>query len=144
MNKWDIDYIALCEFWANRKSKDPSTKTGAVIVNASNEIVSLGYNGFPRGVDDSPELYEDREVKYERIVHCEMNAILTARESIRGATLYTWPFLSCPRCAAHVIQAGITRVVAPKCPEDKLERWSEQLERSKKLFQEAGVEVVEL
>jgi dCMP deaminase len=143
-NKRDKDYVDLCEFWANKKSKDPSTKTGAVIVNRDNEIISLGYNGFPRKTDDSPELYNDREIKYERIVHCEMNAILTARESLKDCVLYTWPFLSCPRCAAHVIQAGITKVIAPKCPADKLDRWGELLERSKKLFKEAGVEVIEL
>lgn len=144
MNTWDKDYIDLCEFWANKKSKDPSTKTGAVIVRPDRTVAAIGYNGFPRGVDDDPALYDNREVKYERIIHCEMNCLLTTRESVKGYTLYTWPFLSCPRCAAHVIQAGITRVVAPKCPEDKLERWNEALERTKLLFMEAGLEVVEL
>ena len=144
MSKRDQDYVDLCEFWANKKSKDPSTKTGAVIVRPNNTIISMGYNGFPMNTSDEAKLYADREIKYERIVHCEMNAILTAYEPLKGCTLYTWPFLSCPRCAAHVIQAGISRVVAPKCPEDKLERWSEALERAKSLFMEAGVEVVEL
>jgi dCMP deaminase len=142
--KRDSDYIALCEFWANLKSKDPSTKTGAIIVRQNNTIASLGYNGFPKGIDDSPALYENREEKYLRVVHCEMNAIMSAGELVTGCTLYTWPFLSCPRCAVHVIQAGITRVVAPKCPDDKLERWGEALETSKKLFTEAGIEVIEL
>jgi dCMP deaminase len=143
MSYWDHDYIALAKFWGQLKSKDPSTQTGAVIVRPDKTIVSMGYNGFPKGLNDSPDLYADREIKYERIVHCEMNAILTAREPLNGHTLYTWPFLSCPRCAVHVIQAGIVKVVAPKCPEDKLERWSAALERSKALFKEAGVEVVE-
>lgn len=143
MTKWDKDYIDLCEYWANKKSKDPSTKTGAVIIRPNKTIVSMGYNGFPQGTDDNPALYANREIKLERIVHCEMSAILSAYEPLHGYTLYTWPFLSCPRCAAHVIQAGITRVVAPKCPVDKLDRWGELLERSKKLFAEAKVEVVE-
>jgi dCMP deaminase len=141
---WHEDYLALAEFWAKRKSKDPSTQTGAVIVRSDKSIISMGYNGFPRGMSDDPKEYADRDIKYEKIVHCEMNAILTANEPLFGTTLYTWPFLSCPRCAVHVIQAGITRVVAPKCPDDKLERWGDALERSKKYFKEAGVEVIEL
>lgn len=68
---------------------------------------------------------------------------MAARESLKGYTLYTYPFLSCTRCAVHVIQTGITRVVAPKCPDDKLERWGEVLERTKQLFTEAGIEVIE-
>lgn len=144
MNKWHTDYLALAQFWAERKSKDPSTKTGAVIVRPDNTIVSMGYNGFPMGMSDDEQLYADRQKKYELIVHCEMNAILFSTECLSGTTLYTWPFLSCPRCAVHVIQAGITRVVAPKCPEDKLERWGEALERTKALFAEAKVEVIEV
>jgi dCMP deaminase len=144
MSTWDTDYVDLARFWAERRSKDPSTKTGAVIVRPDKTIVSLGYNGFPKGISDSPAHYADREVKYERIVHCEMNAVINTNESVKGCTLYTWPFLSCPRCAVHMIQAGITRVVAPACPADKLDRWGEALERTKQLFAEAGVEVVEL
>ena len=144
MNKRDEDYLALAEFWAKLKSKDPSTQTGAVIVRPNNTIASLGYNGFPARIEDLVEHYEDRETKYERIIHCEMNAVMNANERVDGCTLYTWPFLSCPRCAVHMITAGIVRVVAPRCPDDKLDRWQEPLERSKRLFKEAGVEVVEV
>lgn len=143
MNKWDKRFLDLAEevsLW----SKDPSTRTGAVITRPDKTVASLGYNGFPSKLRDLDDLYQDRELKYERIVHCEMNAVLNARERVEGYTLYTWPFLSCPRCAVHMIAAGITRVVAPKCPDDKLERWGEALLRSKKLFLEANVEVVEV
>jgi dCMP deaminase len=143
MDKWDERFIELSGCIA-KWSKDPSTKFGAVIVRHNKTIVSMGYNGFPRGTDDSSALYANREIKMQRVVHCEMNAIMTAYEPLEGYTLYTWPFLSCPRCAVHVIQAGIKRVVAPKCPADKLDRWKEPLERTKALFKEAGVEVVEL
>jgi dCMP deaminase len=143
VNKWDEDYLALAEFWAKRKSKDPSTQTGAIIVRPDKTIVSMGYNGFPSKLNDDATILADREAKYERIIHCEMNAVRTAKEAVEGCTLYTWPFLSCPRCAVHMIAWGITRVVAPKCPDDKLARWGEQLERSKSFFMEAGVEIVE-
>jgi len=125
-------------------SKDPSTQTGAVITRHDKTIAATGYNGFPAKLSDDEKLYADREVKYERIIHCEMNAVLQARERVEGYTLYTYPFLSCPRCAVHMITAGITRVVAPACPEDKLDRWGEALERTKNIFAEAGVEVVEV
>lgn len=136
-------FLKEAELIASR-SKDPSTKTGAVIVRPDRTILSKGYNGFPMKLKDSEADYADREIKYEKIIHCEMNAVLNARERVEGCILYTWPFLSCPRCAVHMIQAGIACVVAPKCPEDKLERWEELLKRSKKYFREAGVRIVEL
>lgn len=141
--KWDIRYLELAKLVASW-SKDPSTQTGAVIVRPDNSVASVGYNGFPKGIDDSPERYEDREVKYSYIVHCEMNAVLSAHSHVKGNTLYTWPFFSCDRCCMHMIQAGITRVVAPSCPPDKQERWGATLEESKSRFREAGVEVVEV
>jgi len=142
--KRDTDYIALAKFWAERKSKDPSTQTGAVIVRPDGSIASMGYNGFPMGMDDDPELYLDRELKYKRIVHCEMNAALFTRESLKGYTLYTWPFLSCDRCAVHMIQAGIVRAVAPKLPEHLEERWGPALKLTKEWFEEAEVMVAEI
>lgn len=141
--KWDIRYLELARLVASW-SKDPSTQTGAVIVREDNSVASVGYNGFPRGIDDSPERYENREIKYSYIVHCEMNAVLSAHSHVKGSTLYTWPFFSCDRCCMHMIQAGIVRVVAPSCPEDKQERWGAILEDSKNRFREAGIEVVEV
>lgn len=141
--KWDRRFLELAKY-ISLWSKDPSTQCGAVIVRPDRTIASVGYNGFPRGCDDSPELYADREAKYARVVHCEMNAILSAREPLQGYTLYTWPFLTCDRCAVHVIQAGIDCVVACTCPEDKKERWGEMFKRAHALYAEAGVGVLEL
>jgi dCMP deaminase len=141
--KWDIRYLELAKQVAGW-SKDPSTQTGAVIVRPDNSVASVGYNGFPRGIEDTPERYENREVKYSYIIHCEMNAVLSAHSHVKGCTLYTWPFFSCDRCAVHMIQAGITKVVAPSCPPDKQDRWGAILEESKSRFLEAGIEVVEV
>lgn len=140
--KWDRRFLQLASLVASW-SKDPSTQTGAIIVRPNRTICSVGYNGFPAGLIDTPERLNDRETKYELIVHCEMNAVLNTPESVTGYTLYTYPFLSCSRCAVHMIAAGITRAVGPKCPPDKVERWGAILERTKQLFQEAGVEVIE-
>jgi dCMP deaminase len=115
-----------------------------VIVRPDRTVAALGYNGFPAKLSDDETLYADREIKYERIIHCEMNAVLNSRERVEGYTLYTFPFLSCPRCAVHMITSGITRVVAPTCPEDKLDRWGDAMETTKSIFKEAGVEVVEV
>lgn len=141
--KWDLRYLEMAKL-VSSWSKDPSTKTGAVIVRPDNSVASVGYNGFPRGIEDTPERYDNRELKYSLIVHCEMNAVLSAHTNVQGNTLYTWPFLSCDRCSVHMIQSGITRVVAPSCPPDKIERWGSILEESKNRFIEAGVVVSEI
>jgi dCMP deaminase len=93
------------------------------------------------GVEDHPERYANRELKYKMIVHCERNALLFAREALHGCTLYTWPFMSCSVCAAMVIQSGITRCVAPEIPEHLRERWAEDMALSTQMFEEAGVEI---
>lgn len=138
--KWDKRFLDLAAHIAGW-SKDPSTQTGAVIVRPDRTIVSVGYNGFPREMNDDEELYANRDVKYERIIHCEMNAILTAREPLRGFTLYTWPFLSCPRCAVHVAQSGIAECVAPTVPEHLVDRWGEPLDRACGYLKESGIVV---
>jgi len=142
-DKWDRRFLEMAKLVASW-SKDPSTQTGAVIVAPDRRIVSLGYNGFPRGVSDSPNRLKDREWKYEHVVHCEMNAVLFAdRHLLKGSCLYTWPFASCVRCAVHMIQVGIVRAVSPTLPADKAKRWGESLNKTREVFAEAGVEFVE-
>lgn len=141
--KWDerfLDVAALVAEW----SKDPSTKVGAVIVRPDRTIASVGYNGFPMGLSDAEELYADKEEKYSRIVHAEMNALLHCKEPVKGYTLYTFPLLPCDRCAAHFVQAGISRVVSTWHDEDRFERWADSLARSEKLFNEAGIRCVKV
>ncbi|OHA50343.1 MAG: hypothetical protein A3A80_00620 [Candidatus Terrybacteria bacterium RIFCSPLOWO2_01_FULL_44_24] len=135
--KWDIRFLALAEHVA-QWSKDPSTKMGAVIIDPNNRIVSIGYNGFPRGVKDLPERLENRETKYKIIVHCERNAVLFAHGPVVGCRLYTWPFMSCAPCAAMMIQAGIVEVIAPVSDNS---RWIDDFHLAQILFSEAGVNV---
>ncbi len=143
-NEWAIFYLGMAEY-VSRKSKDPSTQTGAVIVRPDKSVCSVGFNGFPRCMPDNPALYANREEKYSRIVHCEVNAQLFSRDgSLQGYTLYTWPFASCDRCCVQMLQAGITRFVFPTLPEDKKSRWEESLARTKKYFTESKVEFVEI
>lgn len=139
---WD-EYYMIIATTAARKSKDPSTKVGAVIVRPDNSVVATGYNGFPRGVADTPERLNDRNIKYSLVVHAEMNAILSARESLSGYTLYTYPFMPCDRCFVHVIQAGIRKVVFPPATPEQLDRWGKAFETVRALAREANIELVE-
>jgi dCMP deaminase len=133
---WDNLFLTLASHIAPA-SKDPSTKVGALIVRPDRTVAAMGYNGFPRMIEDTAERLNDRELKYALVVHAEMNAILTAREPLHGYTLYTWPFLTCASCAKHVIQAGIKRVVAPYVEN---ERWAASFKASQDLYDEAGVQ----
>lgn len=139
----DRHFLELAKFVATR-SKDPSTKTGAVIVDARGRVVSTGYNGFPASMPDDPMLYANREEKYSRIVHCEMNALIFAESDLTGCTLYTWPFLTCDRCCVHMLQAGIVRFVAPKCPEEQATRWESVFIKSRRYIVECGGTFVEV
>lgn len=141
MSDWDGRFLSLAAHVA-QWSKDPSTKCGAVIVRPNRTIASLGYNGFPRGVEDAGHLYSNREEKYKRIVHAEVNAILFASEPMRGYTLYTWPFLPCCRCATVVIQSGLTRVVAPIGDAELCGRHDTALSRD--MMEEADIFVQEI
>lgn len=142
--KWDIRFLQLAETVA-QWSKDPSTKVGAVIARPDRTVASLGYNGFPRGMRDDPELYADRERKLSRVVHAELNAILNAREPLRGYTLFVWPpgyGPTCDRCAVHVIQSGIARVVGIRRVDDDFsDRWRISCEEAWGMYEEAGVRV---
>jgi dCMP deaminase len=116
-DKWDqrfLDLAAHISSW----SKDPSTKVGAVIVNDKNHIISLGYNGLPRGVDDCEARYNHRDVKYKFVCHAERNAIDNAHTDVTGCTIYV-TLMPCNECAKSIIQRGIKRVVCKASDEIK-------------------------
>ena len=133
----DLIYMATCAFYATMRSKDPSTKVGAMIVTEDQQREYMGYNGFPRGVDDAAERYADRETKYKMIVHAEPNAIIKAGRDAVGGTIYTWPLPPCHECAKLIIQSGIKRFVAIQKDDT---RWSESCELAIQMFNEAGLE----
>ncbi|NCC22834.1 MAG: dCMP deaminase family protein [Alphaproteobacteria bacterium] len=136
--KWDKRFLDLARLVASW-SKDPSTRVGAVIADQKNRIVSLGFNGFARGVEDLPERLGDREVKYKIVLHAEENALLFANRDVEGCTIYTWPLMPCASCMSRIIQKGIRRVVSV---ENENPRWQEHFRLSRELAGEAGVEVV--
>lgn len=142
LTKWDKRFMRLAQEVASW-SKDPSTQTGAVLVSPDNTDIILGFNGFASRMKDDPESYANREVKYSKIIHCETNAVILARRPVVGYTLYTYPFLSCDRCAVTMVQAGIVRAVAPKATPDQATRWESCLVKTRAYFAEAGIQVLE-
>ena len=141
--EWDIYFLGMAEY-VSRKSKDPSTKVGAVIVRPDKSVVSVGFNGFPKQMDDSPELYNNREEKYSRIIHAEVNAATFARQPLDGCTLYVYPFLPCDRCFVQMAQSGITRFVAPTASSDQLTRWGPAFDRVRKYANEMKLSLTEI
>lgn len=144
--KWDRRFLQLAEVVASW-SKD-QTKVGAVIVNpATKAIVGMGYNGFPRGVEDRPDRINIREEKYKFTAHAELNAILNAGQSVRGYHIYVVPTMmvpnSCPECAKAIIQAGITEVYGWS-EENLTDRWQDLAKYSKAMFDEAGVKCFQI
>jgi len=134
VNKWDGIFMNEAYIWSQR-SKDPSTKVGAVITRGK-KLISVGYNGFPENVRDDEKRYADRELKYLMIVHAELNAILTTTENLAGCSIYTWPFLSCSSCAGAIIQKGIKRIIAP---ESDVSRWKKSFDAAMTMYKEADV-----
>lgn len=122
-------------------SKDPSTKVGALALDDNLNIIATGYNGFPRGVDDNPDRYSDRETKLRLVSHAEQNLIAQAAyggRSLKGATLLVSSLFPCSSCAKSIIQAGVVRIISPR--PDESERWAEESKWAKLMFDEAGVE----
>jgi len=142
IDKWDLRFIEFAKQYSTF-SKDPSRKIGAVAINPTKKILlSGGYNGFPRGILDAQDRYDDRPTKYKYVVHAEMNAIYNATLngiSLDGASLYVWGLPVCSECAKGIIQVGIQKVywsASEKIPP----QWLESVELTCKMFREAKIE----
>jgi dCMP deaminase len=140
--KWIRRFLGMAEFVSNW-SKDPSTKTGAVITAPDNMIISLGYNGFPKHVQDTPDHYNNRSIKYERIIHSEVNAILAARTDLSECAIFCYPLMPCSRCATVIIQSGISTVCFPYSEDSEvIDRFKVSHEHALEMFMDAGVELI--
>lgn len=140
MGKWDERFCNLAKY-VSEWSKDPKAKVGAVIFSKAGGDISIGYNGFPMGVEDSAERLEDQELKLELIVHAELNALIAAGSRANGSTIYVWGKPVCARCAGSIIQAGVKRVVAlaPNLKGDS--KWDKSGQIAVQMFSEAGVKM---
>lgn len=140
MDKWNKRYLDIAKGVASW-SKDPSRQIGAVIVGNKGQIISQGFNGFPRGIDDNQARYDDREVKYKYVVHAEANAIYNAIHNgatTNGATIYVTGLPVCHECAKAIIQTGITKVVMDTKPG---ENWLESGQLAVEILNEAGIKI---
>ncbi|MCI6271777.1 MAG: dCMP deaminase family protein [Erysipelotrichaceae bacterium] len=134
---WDEYFMGLAHLSAYR-SKDPSTQVGAVIVDDNKRVVSIGYNGFPRGCSDDifPWNRDGSLVdsKYAYVVHAELNAILNSNQSVKDCCIYVSLF-PCNECAKAIIQSGIKRIVFES---DKYKD-TESVIASKRMLSSAGI-----
>lgn len=142
MNHWDRRFLELARL-VSSWSRDTSTQVGAVIADERKRVLSIGFNGFPQGMDDAPGRYEDRNEKYSRIVHAEMNALLFAQRVPENATLYVYPLMPCDRCVVQLLQAGIRKFVSIECSPERLARWGSSLERTRQYIAECGGQWIE-
>ena len=141
---WDVWFMKQV-YLSAEKSKDPSTKIGAVLVK-DRRIISSGYNGFPIGVKDKKKRYDDRVTKYNFVVHAEDNSVLSAARfgiSTIGTTLYTQG-IPCCECAKSVIQGGVKEIVVHKQWSMGHSRWKESCKISSVMFKEAGIPIIYL
>jgi dCMP deaminase len=133
--KWTKRFLELAQHIA-QWSHDPSTKVGAVIVDNRHRIISVGYNGFPRGVLDAQHRYDHRETKLLFVCHAERNALDNSPMSVEGCIMYV-PLMPCNECAKSIIQRGIKKVVSYTPTRQDVFNWN----ITKKMFDEAGVEL---
>jgi dCMP deaminase len=136
---WDSRWMDLA-FFVSNWSKDRSRKTGAVIVDRRNVLLSIGWNGFPRGVDDDVHLRHERPAKYQWTEHAERNAIYNAAAKgipTLGCVMHS-AWYPCADCARAVIQAGIVELVSVE-PDWNDKRWASDFVMVRKMLGEAGV-----
>ena len=140
-----IEYFRNLANNVKLKSKDTKTQIGAVIVGEDNEIVSTGYNSFPRGLDDTIVERQERPEKYYWFEHAERNAIYNAARigvSTKGTTMYLSHWFPCSDCARGIINAGITTLYCDR-PDDtsKSSSYIESFKRSREMLLEADVKI---
>lgn len=140
---WDEYFINIAE-QVKLKSKNNNTKIGVVLVGKNNEIVSTGYNSFPRGINDNIAERQEKPEKYFWFEHAERNCIYNAARigvSTLGTTMYMTCGISCADCARAIISAGVEKIVLRSGKGAMSPKWQESAERSNQMFKEAGIVV---
>jgi dCMP deaminase len=142
-NKWNLRFMEMADLHVAQWSKDRSSKVGCVLVD-SREIVTTGYNGFPRGCDDDlPERHE-RPEKYHWVLHAELNAVINAARQGK-CTLGTDAYVNwypCDQCSGVLVNAGVKRVFSDEEPDWDDPKWGEGFKRARQILKEGGVEVI--
>lgn len=141
-----IEYFLGIAEQVKLKSKDKYTKIGAIIVGEDNEVLSTGYNSFPRGLADDVDSRQERPEKYFWFEHAERNAIYNAARvgtPLKNSTIYLTSGLPCMDCARGIVNSGIKRVYCKEeCTTNNKEKWEESQKRSRELLIECGIEII--
>jgi len=138
------DYFRNIAQQVKLKSKDKYTQIGAVIVGKDNEIVSTGYNSFPRGIDDDVDSRQERPEKYYWMMHAEQNSVVNAARigvSTKGCVMYLTCGIPCADCTKAIINAGITEIYCEDTDDPIGSNWTEHTKRSSIMFKEAGIKI---
>lgn len=136
--------ISIAKSYA-QLSKD-SVKVGAILCDEEGGILSAGFNGFPRGVADLQERYDDADTRDRLIVHAEVNALLQAARtgaSTQGSTLVVWGRTVCAECAKAAVQAGVVKILMPKIQPEQSLKWTMHRQWTRLITAEASVELIE-
>lgn len=135
-----LQYFEVAESFA-KLSKDPSTKVGTLLLaDESNHVLSAGFNGFPRGIDETIESRWQRPEKYALVSHSESNAVAQAARTgtpLNKSTCVVTVF-PCADCCKLLIQSGVSRIVTRE-PDFEKVGWGRSFTYSKLMFEEAGV-----
>jgi len=137
-----MDMAKLVASW----SKDTNSKVGAVVVDKDKIVLSMGYNGFPRGCDDTIEERFERPHKYLFTEHAERNALFHAARhgmSLKGCIIYCTHF-PCADCARGIIQTGIVELIVIDHPDLTHHIWGGSWSASLKMFKESNINIVYL
>ena len=143
---WKKWHLGLTN-WVSGKSKDRSTRVGAIIVDDDNTVIATGYNSFPRGVNDDIDERHERPAKYMYTEHAERNAIYNAARQILKDKTLVLQYAPCPchDCTRGVIQSGIKKIIVPKGAWfPGVGDWTDSLKVSMEMLEEAGVEIEEV
>jgi deoxycytidylate deaminase len=138
MTTWPDRFFSMAKLVASW-SKDPNRQVGCVIARPDNTVASIGYNGFPRGVADTPERWNNNDLKNQLVIHAETNAIINCKDdSMEGYILYCTTFCCC-KCSGLIIQKGISAIITP--PIEKESSWYSNFLESKTMLNEANVSI---
>jgi len=153
--RWDTHFLNLA-LAHSKMSKDPSTRVGSVIVGPDKELISMGFNGLPRGLADTEERLCNRELKYKLVVHAEMNAVLAGARlgmRLKDTTMYLvaqsvetgliWGGPPCTRCLVEMLQVGISSIITTSF-KNVPSKWREDLLLSVSLIKEVGLHFREI
>lgn len=147
--KWHLRYLQMAELVAGW-SKHPDFKVGAVAVGDFGQILSTGYNGWPRGMVDEEQGRQDTNRRgFSYTIHAELNVICNANltgTSLMGSTIYVFPVPPCEDCAMPLVQVGVSKICYKDTPDTVLckQKWGRSWEKAEHVFRQADVKVVRI